>query len=314
MPPLKALRAFEAVLRCGGISAAAEDMCVTHGAISKQITQLENWFGRSLFFRTASGIRPMPETLAFAQEIREAFDGMRRACDGLKASQSEQQELQILAPATFAMQWLVPKLSKFSVQKNSAPVRVQTSQSTDDWRKFSFDVAIRRNFEPTKGYRSAPLLAETLVLVATPAVGRALQEGGLDSLSQTTLLSSDTRPNELERWLEAAGLPPQDNFRRQRFGHFYVLLQAVLNDFGPAVAPLPVLAQEIMAGRLMSPFPDIAIPGVTYSAVVPPACENRTDVKAFIRWIEQEREESDKTFATFLRHSQSPSTICLSGA
>ena len=304
LPSLKALRAFEAVIRCGSVTAAAEDLGVTHGAVSKQVTQLEDWYGRRLFRRTAAGIRPAPETLAFAREVGEAFERLRRASEALASTGPGDPELQVLAPATFAMQWLVPRLSSFRNPRNDAPVRVQTSQTTDSWQKFTFDVAIRRDFQPSKGYRAVPFLEETLTLVAPPAMGQALKERGLAGLDDLTLLSSDTRPQELERWLEAADLTPFGRYRRQRFGHFYVLLQAVLNGFGPAVGPLPVLAGEIMAGRLVIPFPEIAVSGVVYSAVVPEVNESRADVEAFVAWIEQEREASESAFSAFCREHE----------
>lgn len=306
LPSLKALRAFEAVVRCGSVTAAAEDLGVTHGAVSKQVTQLEDWYGRRLFRRTAAGIRPSPETLAFAREVGEAFERLRRASDALASVGPGDPELQVLAPATFAMQWLVPRLSSFRNPRNDAPVRVQTSQTTDSWQKFTFDVAIRRDFQPTKGYRAVPFLEETLTLVAPPAMGHALQERGLTGLADLTLLSSDTRPEELERWLAAAGLAPAGRYRRQRFGHFYVLLQAVLNGFGPAVGPLPVLAGEVMAGRLALPFPEVAMPGVVYSAVIPEESEGRSDVEAFVAWIEREREASESAFNAFCRQHDMP--------
>lgn len=304
LPPLRALRAFEAVVRCGSVTAAAEDLGVTHGAVSKQVAQLEDWYGARLFRRTAAGIRPSPETLAFAREVGDAFDRLRRASESFAGSTSGEQELRILAPATFAMQWLVPRLSSFRNPRNDAPVRVQTSQTTENWQKFSFDVAMRRNFEPTTGYWAVPFLEETLTLMAPPAMGHDLRERGLKSLSDFTLLSSDTRSQELERWLEAAGLPSSGRHRQQRFGHFYVLLQAMLNGFGPAVAPLPVLAGEIMAGRLVIPFPEVSISGVIYSAVVPEVNRGRTDVEAFVRWIEQEREDSERALGVYCREQQ----------
>ena len=235
LPSLKALRAFEAVVRCGSVTAAAEYLGVTHGAVSKQVAQMEDWYGRRLFRRTASGICALPEAMTFASEIGQSFDRIRRASRALQSVGADDQELQVLAPATFAMQWLVPRLSGFRNPRNDAPVRVQTSQTTDNWLRFTFDVAIRRDFEPTRGYRAEAFLEERLTLVAPPAIGRELREKGLEGLADVTLLSSDTRPQELERWLRVAGLESSSRFRRQRFGHFYVLLQAMLNGFGPAV-------------------------------------------------------------------------------
>ncbi|MCG8562872.1 MAG: LysR substrate-binding domain-containing protein [Hyphomicrobiales bacterium] len=304
LPPLRALRAFEAVVRCGSITAAAADLGVTHGAVSKQVAQLEDWFGRRLFRRMATGVRPTPETRAFAEQVGEAFHRMRRASEALANVQCDDRELLVLAPATFAMQWLVPRLSGFGNPQSDAPIRVQTSQTTDDWEAFTFDVAIRRGFAPVRGYRTIPFLRESLTLLAPPAMERDLKAGGPDGLAGLTLLSADTRPHELERWLEAAGLVPTGRDRRQRFGHFHIMLQAVLNGLGPAVGPLPVLAGEVMAGRLAVPFPEIAIPGVTYSAVVPEASETRRDVRAFVQWIERESKASETTFDAFCDERQ----------
>ena len=236
LPPLRALRAFEAVVRCGSITAAAADLGVTHGAVSKQVAQLEDWFGRRLFRRMATGVRPTPETRAFAEQVGEAFHRMRRASEALANVQCDDRELLVLAPATFAMQWLVPRLSGFGNPQSDAPIRVQTSQTTDDWEAFTFDVAIRRGFAPARGYRTVPFLRESLTLLAPPAMERDLKASGPGGLAGLTLLSADTRPHELERWLEAAGLVPTGRIVLAGSGPLLLLVGCQLLDAGAEVA------------------------------------------------------------------------------
>lgn len=262
IPSLRALQAFEAVVRCGGVSLAANELGVTHGAVSKQLAGLEQSIGRRLFERRSGLLRPTPEARDFARELSAGFDGITRAARTFGQGSAAKSELVVLAPATFAMHWLLPRLPPIS--SSGRTIRVQTTQTGEDWRAFRFDVAIQRDVGKAPGYVVEPLLTETLSLIARPDVARTISERSLFAGEPPTFLTSDSRQGELERWLAAAGAPLDRPTRTRTFNHFYVLLQAVLDGLGPAVGPVDTLAREIDAKRLIVPLPAITVTGATY--------------------------------------------------
>ncbi|WP_051340514.1 LysR substrate-binding domain-containing protein [Azospirillum halopraeferens] len=282
LPSLRSLLAFEAVIRCGGVSAAAEDLGVTHGAVSKQIAGLEEWFGRPLLDR--GGARPVPvaDAAEFARTLGACFDEIARGARRLSADGPAR--LLVLAPATVALRWLVPRLSRFRTLHPDVEVCVQTTHTTDDWRAFPADLVIRRGMEAVPGWTAVPFLDESITLVGAPEPVRHLA-GDPEAVPDSVLLSSASRPMELERWLEAAGLGRRPVPRRMVSNHFYVALEAALNGMGLIAAPVPVVAGEIAAGRLAVPFPHIRVPGPTVVALYDPAGGAAEHAAVFAQWL-----------------------------
>jgi len=285
LPPLRSLQAFEAVVRYGGVSAAAARLGVTHGAVSKQVTALERLIGKRLFEGRPGAAVPTREAAAFARDLTVAFERMERAARTFTATEAGAGALTVLAPATFAMHWLMPRLRARGPLDGA--LRVRTTQTGEDWRGFDFDLAIRRDFEEADGLVARPLFAETLSLVARPDVGEALARRGRSGLAGATFLASESRPRELERWLVTAGVDVGQDHAPSTlvFDHFYVLLQAALDGLGPAVAPLAVLEREIAAGRLVVPFPDLTVGGGTYSIVTRTSAGPSRAVDAAVAWF-----------------------------
>lgn len=289
VPSLRALQAFEAVVRCGGVSLAADELGVTHGAVSKQIAGLEQSIGRRLFERGSGALRPTREARDFARELSTGFGGISRAAHAFSQRTGVASELIVLAPATFAMHWLLPRLPPFSA--NGRTIRVQTTQTGEDWRNFQFDIAIQRDVSALSGYVVEPVLTETLSLIARPDVARTITKRSLFDADSHPFLASDSRPGELERWLSAAGTPAGRAPRARVFNHFYVLLQAVLDGLGPAVGPVNILAREIEAGRLSVPLPSISVTGATFYTIMKEHSGSESEVGQLGRSIRQSKEE-----------------------
>jgi len=283
LPPMKALVAFEAVVRCGGVAPAARDLGVTHGAISKQVAVLEEWLGRSLFDRDGHRFRPYDEAAALAAIASESLDRIAAEIDRLAGGR---RTLKVLIQATFAMRWVIPRLPDFYRLHPDLDVHVKTRQTNEDWRATSFDVAVLRGDETVKDWPAVPIMSETITLMGVPALAEQVAAGPA-ALAGHTLLCSDSRPAELERWLAAAGLPIQGGrWRRQCFDHFYAALQAAINGQGFVAAPLPVLDHEVASGLLALPFPAITVPGPSYAAFTNPAGSNAADAQMFVSWLQ----------------------------
>ena len=284
---MKTLLALEAVVRCGGTAAAARDLGVTHGAVSKQITLLEEWLGRSLFDRDRQRLRPYDETGAFAAIVADSLD---RVAAGLTQLTSGRQVLHVLIHATFAMRWVIPHLPDFYRLAPEIDVHVETRQTGEGLRDSTFDVAVIRGGERIRDWPGRPIMTESITLMAAPDLAASVAAGPA-ALAGQVLLCSDSRPGELEQWLAAAGLGNRaSGWRRQCFGHFHTALQAATNGQGFIAGPLPVLANEVADGLLAIPFPAITIPGPRHVAYFDPAAPNAAAAGRFVDWLQAEGE------------------------
>ncbi|MEW5420984.1 LysR substrate-binding domain-containing protein [Amorphus sp. 3PC139-8] len=262
LPPLKALLALESAVRTGSISAAAEDLSVTHGAVSKQITQLEQWLERPLFAEKRRGMIANAAGERLATAMGEARQLLAAALDDIEAAEQES-ELAVVAPATFAMRWLIPRLPSFQASGPGVRVAVRPTHTTEDWDAIPFDVMIRRGPALAARFDPQPLFVEELGLLTAPALS------GASSPSALPLVAADTRAGELKRWFaRATGAPTAPE--AIRFPHFYIALEAALSGIGALVAPLFLVEELVRAGHLIEPWPEIRVPGATYTVGVNP--------------------------------------------
>jgi LysR family glycine cleavage system transcriptional activator len=270
LPPLNALRAFEAAGRLGSLTAAAEELHVTHGAISKAVAQLEDWLGVALFDRPGRKIRLSSVGRRYQEEVARALDGLdeaTRRCTEAGRSRT----LVVNALPTFAMRWLLPRLPGFHRSHPGIELRLVTSDAPIALTSGDFDVAIRRGPETWPGFEATPFLAEREIPVLSQKLLDRLPLDSAADLARHTLLHAETRPGAWRRWLATAGVETLSPAANQHFDHFYLALQAAVDGLGVALGPLPVIDDEIAAGRLIAPLAGPAVPTRAYCLVVPAA-------------------------------------------
>jgi DNA-binding transcriptional LysR family regulator len=284
LPPLTALRAFEVAARTGSFTAAAKELNVTHGAVSKQIQALEQWLGQTLFVRSGQRMAPTRHGRAFAREISESFD---RIADAARryGSVAATQVLRVNAPASFAMRWLIPRLPQFYASSPHTEVRISTSSALDETLRGSFDLAIRRGPQPWEQYTAKRFLDEVNTLVASPALLKRRPLRTLKDLAKHTILTTESRPGDWEDWLMAAGYLGPPPARQERYDHYFVVLLATLDGLGLSIGPMPVLAQDVRLGRLCTPFPEITVRRPSYFVLTPFDADKSPAMQAFIDWL-----------------------------
>lgn len=282
------IEAFEAAARLGSRSAAAAELNVTPGAISKQVRALEQWLGLKLFAEDGRDLMLNEAGRSLAQSVTA---GMAQIGDGLAAlrpQQGERSQLSVLAPATFAMKWLVPRLHRLERVAPLLQVTLRQTNTHDDWLKLPHHVAIRRDgFVPT-GYAAQSLLRETLTAFISPALAPPAIAPAV-APDQLPLLESETRSGDLDRWLGAASVRRLGQPCR-RFAHFYIAYEAALAGEGLIVAPTLLAAADVAAGRLVAPWPGITVPGAVYSIVMPGTSGMRSRAAPFLDWLYPEIE------------------------
>src|ERR1700710_1959605 len=278
LPPLNAVRAFEAAARHGSFKDAAIELGVTHGAISQQVRALERWLGApSLFRRSTRRVVLTESGAALLAEVGPALDRISAAGRHHieRRGKSPAMVLRVNALATFSLRWLLPRMSRFRAEHPDIEVRLTTSNDAVDELPEPFDVVIRGGPDTFHGFSSRFLLAERRLPVCSPALLDLLPLSEVADLSRHTLLHVTSMPRLWRDWLTNAGQPALEPTALLRFDHFYLTIQAAVDGLGLAMGPTALIADDLAAGRLVTPFPKISLPARSYFAYIP---ETRRDV------------------------------------
>lgn len=292
LPPLNALRAFEAAARHLSFTRAAEELNVTQAAISHQIRTLEDTLGVSLFRRLNRGLLLTEAGQAFLPPLTGAFDAIAAAAERMKASDGAG-PLTISTMASFAAKWLVPRLPRFQQRHPHIDVLLSTSSQLVDFDRQDVDLAIRFGRGSWPGLKSYRLMGETIFPVASPA----LRDGppplaAPEDLGRVVLLHDDFHIG-WPIWLEAARVARADIRRGPRFTDSALVLQAAIAGHGVALARGALAAEDLAAGRLVKLF-DLDLPSeVAYYAVAPERHFARPKVAAFHEWLQEEAREGE---------------------
>lgn len=287
LPPLNALRAFEAAARHLSFTKAAEELHVTQAAISHQIKALEEWLGLPLFRRMNRALALTEAGQSYLPPVREAMDTLSQATDSLLRSDSTG-ALTISTMPSFASKWLVPRLTRFQKRYPDMDVRVQSTSQVVDFARHDVDLAIRFGNGDWPDLRVERLLTEDIFPVGHPSLlGGDCPLTCPEDLRNHTLLHDDYRISWAV-WCRAAGIEGLDVERGPRFDDSSFTLQAAMNGHGVALARGALVADDIATGRLVRLF-DVRLPGsVAYYVVAPPHYFSRPKVKAFRDWLFEE--------------------------
>lgn len=284
LPPLNALRIFEVAVRAGSYSAAARELHLTHGAVSRQVEILETWLGQPMFVRQGQRMVATVHAEAFAREISAAFDHIGAASERY-GKIAAQKIIRVNAPATFAMRWLIPRLADFRARHPDVEVRVSTAFSNESGFGSAFDVAIRRSADVKGQFEVEPVFTERQTVIAGPGLFAATPLRDLQDLAEAAWLYTETRPGSWEHWLQHAGIEDLRPLRTLRFDHFFVTLQAVVDNLGCTIGAFPTLDADRISGRIALPFPDIHAPGSTYYRLLPRDADKPVYLRDFLDWL-----------------------------
>lgn len=282
LPSLHALHCFDVVARAGSFSAAAREMHLTHGAISRQIRLLEDTLGVRLFVRGGRAPVLTAEGRELVLTTERAFLTLR---DGLSALQRRRSgPIVVSCEPTLTVQWLIPRLAGLQKRAPDLAVHVASSGGTPDFDQSGAHLAIRRqDFPIPAGVTCAPFMEEWLGPVCSPKVARALCQG--DRL-RVSLLSTRTRPRAFVDWMGATDrqLPMR---RELVFDHFAESLQAAIAGLGLAMGPYPLVLDAVAAGRLVAPFGFLRS-DVGYALLSPGPGPDDPRVATLRHWLEME--------------------------
>ena len=289
LPPLNALRAFEAAARHLNFSRAADELSVTPGAVSQQIQNLEDYVGAALFKRTPRGLLLTYAAQMALPALREAFDRLAEAASLLTAAVDGRRLTVSVAPS-FAAKWLVPRLGLFEEAHPQVDVWLSADMEVVDFASGEIDLAIRYGGGRYPGLEVIKLMAETVIAVASPELVAAHPLGELSDLANQVLLhdgspDADDSCPDWPMWLAARGVKGVDGTRGPRFNQSSLVIEAAAGGRGVALAKRALAQADLDAGRLVAPFQIATAVDFAYYVVHPKAKGRLPQVKAFVAWI-----------------------------
>ncbi|HEX3919679.1 MAG TPA: transcriptional regulator GcvA [Caulobacteraceae bacterium] len=302
LPPLNALRAFEAAARHLNFSRAADELSVTPGAVSQQIQNLEDYVGVALFKRTPKGLLLTDAAQMALPALREAFDRLAEAASLLTAA-VDGRRLTLTAPPSFAAKWLVPRLKGFEEAYPQIDVWLSADMDIVDFAAGEVDLAVRYGAGRYPGLELQRLLSETVIPVASPALMSETPLERPEDLAHFTLLH-DGSPNADEScpdwsmWLAARGVRGVDGTRGPRFNQSSMVIEAAMGGRGIALAKRTLAQDDLDAGRLVVPMQIATAVDFAYYLVHPKAKGRLPQVKAFVSWITAEAAAHEAALAS----------------
>ncbi len=292
LPPLPAVRAFEAAARHGSFVGAGDELCVSPGAIGHQVRLLEDWLGRPLFVRRPRAVELNEAGRRYLQGVGAVLDELERLSAALRHA-GDDHALTVTALPSFITRWLMPRLGGFRARHPQVDLRLLASIPPVDFARDQVDLALRLGRGLYPGLAAEPLLPETYVAVGGPTLGASL--GAPADVLSATLLHDDPEPRIPEqvdwpRWCAAQQLRVPARRLRQglRFSHTYLTLDAAAAGEGAALAS-DVLAADALAQGRLALLPGRPVPGpYAYHLVHPQDALERPAARAFCEWLRQE--------------------------
>lgn len=288
LPPLNALRNFEAVARLGSFAAAATDLHVTHWAVGKQIRLLEDWFGVPLFERQARGVALTDEGAALLHDVSNAFDRLAAGATRLRHDESARRVsgiVRVNVLASFALCWLLPRVADFQSRYPDIDLRISTTSRKLRYIGGAFDIGVRTGHEEGAGIVSRPLMADHRIPACSPALLQRSPIHSVADLRHHTLLHSASTRTAWSYWLREAGAADLRANRHVEYDHAYMQLAAAVEGLGVTLASLPLIERDIAAGRLVCPIAAPTWRALDYTLVMNAERIGDGAVSAFERWI-----------------------------
>jgi LysR family glycine cleavage system transcriptional activator len=283
LPPLNTLPSFEAAARHLSFSRAADELRVTHGAVSRAVRNLEDHLGVQLMIRATRSVRLTPIGASFAAEIRGVLEHLAAAASAATGQTSG--IVNVSTIDSLAARWLMPRLFRFRRTHGDIDVRVATSERLADFVSDGIDIAIRCGSGQYPGVSAELLMKEDHFPICSPKLlrGRYPLRTPTD-LARHTLLH-DVFTVDWAIWLHSAGIDNVDPHRGPTFLSSDHAIQAALRGEGVVLGRSALVADELAAGRLVRPF-QLSLPAsFAYFVVYPQTALQRPSVKAFRDWL-----------------------------
>ncbi|MDN3554465.1 LysR family transcriptional regulator [Halomonas maura] len=285
LPSLNALRAFDETARTLSVTRAAEALHVTHGAISRQLRQLEEQLGMKLFRREGRGLALTQEGEYLRASTSQAFGQLGQACTQLRRRVSEA-PLVLGCPGSFLARWFIPRLHRLKTRFPELNLHLTADEDQLDGLGTRVDAALR--------FAEPPWPSDAQVIDLAPErMGPVMTPGLIDTsppdaeaLLTLPMLHTQSREQAWPRWFKAQGLDLAAMRRDQSFEHLHYMLEAALVGLGVAIAPSYLVEEDVRTGRLVAPWGFIETPARL--SLWLPQGPPRRDIDQLAAWLNSE--------------------------
>lgn len=288
LPPLNALRAFEAAARLESVSRAAQELHVTHGAVSRQLHALEEALGRPLLVRQGRGIA----LTAAGQQLRDSavamFEQLRTDWAALRQDHTARPFV-LGCPSSLLARWVIPRLDRLGRDLPGFTLHLSAQEEPFSPTLAGLDAALMLASAPfPAGWRVYALAPERIGPVLSPRYAGyvTLKDRPAADLLGEPLLHTASRPQAWPAWADSAGLDVAQLHFGQGFEHLYYMLEAAIAGLGVAIAPEPLVADDLAAGRLVAPWGFARTPANWVLAL--PQRANDARSTALVTWLQRE--------------------------
>ena len=288
LPPLNALRAFEAVARLDSVSRAATELHVTHGAVSRQLRILEGALGMALFVRHGRGLSLTPAGRQLQEAAEAAFDPLRARWAELRRRQNHA-PLVLGCPGSVLARWMIPRLERLAQDRPGLKLHLSASESMPDLQLSGLDAALLIAEGPwPASWQVQELAPERIGPVISPLhpAFERLRSAAPEVLLSMPPLHTASRPQAWGEWAARAGVDPAGLQMGTGFDHLYYLLEAAVAGLGVAIAPEPLVADDIASGRLAAPWGFVET-DARWVLCTPRGGENR-NIARLAEWLQKQ--------------------------
>jgi LysR family glycine cleavage system transcriptional activator len=282
LPSISSLLALEAVERLGSATAAADELALTHSAVSRQLKVLEEQIGVAMFRREGKGLSLTSAGIDYAQSVRDCLQDLARASLKVRAGGSRSSLNLTILPA-FGTHWLAPRLRDFSARHPDVLVNMSTRLSPFDFSRQKFDAAIHYGTRDWQGVDYLELARENVIPACAPGLLKAHAAQPADLL-ELPLLHLESRPGAWEEWFDHHDVGA-DRLRGMLFDQFATMAEAAALGFGVALLPEFLAEAEFKRGRLIPAFQDYLQVAGSYYLVWPTLHEPSRALSSFIQWL-----------------------------
>ncbi len=289
LPPLPALRAFEAAARLGSVSRAADELHVTHGAVSRHVRTLEEALGTPLFARQGRGLVLTEAGERLREASGEAFGRLRDTWRDLRRRPGHA-PLVLGCSGSLLARWVIPRLARLGEDLPRLTLHLSATEQPPGPDLGGLDVALLLASPPwPSGWRVLALGPERIGPVMSPRMAGA--EHSVSNMARLPLLGTRSRPQAWPEWAQANGLAPDALQVANDFEHLLYLLEAAVAGLGVAIAPQPLVADDLASGRLIAPWGFVETSAQWVLCADARNGDQRID--AFADWLRRELDAQD---------------------
>lgn len=283
LPPLNALRVFEVAARHLSFTRAAAELHVTHGAVSRQITALEEHLQAPLFKRGSRSLQLTTDGRRLERAVSAAFDTLRTAA--AQITPQPDSVLRVSAPPTLSMWWLIPRMIALHHAHPQLRIELSTGTAPADFEGDPYDAAIRRIAGVPKGLVAERFLDGRSIPVCSPAYRREQRLRSVSDLARATLVMTRSEPLAWDDWLRLHHVRREPLATMLEFEQLYFAVQAALDSLGVALVPAALVAAEVSRGRLhaLSQPEGRMLP--TYALLSPRVSAKREAIHTLGEWL-----------------------------